>query len=379
MKLKNTLLVTALASVMAAPVMAEDVHKVYGQVNISMDSTSLSGDGLTGSAAFVGRNKGMGFKSNASRFGLMGSMDTNLADARLTYVAEMEYTTVGDAGTGAEVYGREATVGLNSKKLGNLRMGRLTPMYKANYAAIDPWTDHVLQARAGGQQGASSLNANYFNNAIEYRSPSFSGIDFSAFYSVMHDNSSQKMHNAGQLAGFIGGSASGFGLRYLKDGIRIALDTIALNSDKDISGTSLNGTMTYNTKSPLVTSNFGVDKRNKNGTANKLTAEYKTKTFSVAAHYEDATGINHGTNMFAVGTYKMGNTMLTASYGVNQGDKKSVFGEKDATTMGVGAKYKLNKSSDLIAGYSTHERAHNTNGARTASTLTVGIDAKFGY
>lgn len=380
MKLKNTLLVTALASVMAAPVMAEDVHKVYGQVNISMDSTSVSGDGLSagqkdGSVAFVGRNKGMGFKSNASRFGLMGSMDTNLADARLTYVAEMEYTTVGDAGTGAEVYGREATVGLNSKKLGNLRMGRLTPMYKANYAAIDPWTDHVLQARAGGQQGASSLNANYFNNAIEYRSPSFSGIDFSAFYSVMHDNSSQKMHNAGQLAGFIGGSASGFGLRYLKDGIRLAVDTITLSADKDNSGTMSGSPSTLNSAA----GQFNVDKKNKNGTANKLTAEYKTKAYSVAAHYEDATGINHGTNMFAVGTYKMGNTMLTASYGVNQGDKKSVFGEKDATTMGVGAKYKLNKTSTLIAGYSTHERATNAGLARSAGTLTVGIDAKFGY
>ena len=363
MKLKNTLLATALASVMVAPVMAEDVHKVYGQVNISMDNTSVSGSGLTagqkaGSAAFVGRNKGMGFKSNASRFGLMGSMDTNLADARLTYVAEMQYNTVGDAGgTAGNVFGREASVGLKSKKFGHVRMGRITPQYKSNYATIDPWTDHVLEARNGGQQGASNLNANYFNNAIEYRSPSFSGVDFSAFYSTMYDGSTQKMHNAGKLADLKGGNASGMGVRYKQNGITLALDTITLKAD------------------PALTA---PDKAH-NGTAQKMTAEYKTKVFAVAGHYEDVTDINLGTNMLAIGTYFMGNAMFSVSYGVNQGGDKNAYGTEDGTTMGFGAKYKLNKTSTLIAGYSAHSRDTTAGQTREASTLTVGIDSKFGY
>ncbi|AHF02346.1 hypothetical protein THIAE_07905 [Thiomicrospira aerophila AL3] len=365
MKLRATAMASAVAAILASPLaIADDVHKVFGQVNISVDSTSVSGKGLSvgqkdGSAAFVGRNKGTGFKSNASRIGLMGNMATNLGDARLTYVAELEYTTVGD--TGADnVFGREATVGLNSKTYGFIRMGRLTPMYKANYAAIDPWTDHVLQARAGGQQGASSLNANYFNNAIEYRSPNFNGISFSGFYSIMHDKSDQRMHNAGAMARYLGGNASGVGIRYMKDGIRLALDTINIDADTIGAG--------------------GVGGVNvKNGNANKLTAEYKTKQYALAAHYEDATGINQGTNIFAVGSYYLGHSTFTASYGVNQGDSKNTFGTKDATTMGVGYKYKLNQRSDIIAGYTVHERDTNAGLSRQASTFTVGIDAKFGY
>ncbi|UQB43041.1 porin [Thiomicrospira microaerophila] len=365
MKLKHSALVSALAGILAAPVvMADDVHKVYGQVNISIDNTSLSGSGFSaeqqdGSSPWVGRDKGTGFKSNASRIGLMGNMATNLGDARLTYVAELEYTTVGDTGAN-NVFGREATVGLNSKQFGHLRMGRLTPMYKSNYAVIDPWTDHVLQARAGGQQGASSLNANYFNNAIEYRSPNFNGISFSGFYSIMHDGSSQRMHNAGAMGRYIGGTAYGFGVRYLKDGLRLALDTIKLDADSFAPG-GVGG--------------VNVD----NGSANKLTAEYKTKQYSVAAHYEDASGINQGKNMFAVAGLYAGHSTFTASYGINQGDTNNTFGTKDATTMNLGYKYKLNRRSDIIAGYSIHERDTNAGLARKASTFTVGIDAKFGY
>jgi predicted porin len=379
--LKLTPVALACLTAMSA-VQAEDVHKVFGQVNISMDNTSVSGSGLTanqesGKDAFVGRNQGTGFKSNASRIGVMGSMDTGLYDARVTYLAELEYTTVGNNKEDATkandpIFAREASVGLNSKNAGHIRMGRLTTQYKANYAAIDPWTDHVLEARNGGQQGASNLTANYFNNAIEYRSPSFGGVDFSAFYSVMHDSSEQRMHNAGQLAGFIGGDANGFGVRYKKDGITVAVDTINLNADEAVSGTTVSGIYT-------TTNAFNLDKRNKNGAATKLTAEYKTKTYSLGGHYEDAAGINHGVNTFAVGTYTIGNTMLTASYGVNQGDKKSVYGEKDGTTMGVGAKYKLNKTANLIAGYSTHSRDTNAGLSREAGTFTLGIDAKFGY
>ncbi|MGE4502291.1 MAG: porin [Thiomicrospira sp.] len=378
MKLKHSLLVSALAGIMIAPVaMAEDVMKVYGQVNISIDTTSVSGNGLTagqksGKDAFIGRNKGTDFRSNASRIGLMGALDTNMGDAKLKYVAELEYTTVGDAGNNVtdQIYGREATVGLDSKKFGFLRLGRLTPMYKANYAAIDPWTDHVLQARQGGQQGAASLNANYFNNAIEYRSPSFNGIQFSGFYSIMHDDTNKRMHNAGVLARYKGGSASGLGLKYKKGGLTLAADMINIDADKTVSSDPTRGGL----------ANFGQDGQVKNGSSVKGTVEYKfERGLTLAGHYEDATGMNQGKNIFAVAGYTFGNTLVTASYGLNQGDDKSVYGKKDATTLGVGVKYKMNKYASLIAGYSTHGRDTNTGLSREANTFTVGIDSKFGY
>lgn len=369
MKLKHKLLVSAISGLLVAPaaMAEEDVLKVYGQVNISIDNTSLSGSGLTadqksGSSPWVGRDEGTGMKSNASRFGLRGSLGTNLPDTKLTYVAEMEYTTVGE-NESDNVYGREATVGLNSKQFGHLRMGRLTPMYKSNYARMDPWTDHVLQGRAGGQQGASNLNANYFNNAIEYRSARMNGFQVGAFYSMMHDKSTDRMHNAGMLRRYLGGSAYGLGVNFSQNKLKVALDTITLDADTDDSAT------------------FGIDGQPKNGTAIKATVEYKvTPQLNLGAHYEDVSDLHLGTNIFAVAAYRMGHSLFTASYGLNQGDKKkNAYGEKDATTMNLGYKYKLNQRSDIIAGYSIHERDTNTGQGRTANTFTIGIDAKFGY
>ena len=344
MKLKHKLLVSAISGLLVAPAaMAEDVMKVYGQVNISINNSS--GDNM------VGRSSGTDFNSNASRFGLMGSLGTTIPNTKMTYVAEMEYTTVGENGADDDddpvVFGREATVGLNNSNIGHLRMGRLTQMYKSNYARMDPWTDHVLQARASGQQGASALNANYFNNAVEFRSANFSGFEFSAFYSA--NKNGQRLHNAGPLSDFEGGNAHGFGIRYIHSDFRIALDSNTIDAKEEGATT--------------------------NGTANKITAEYKVSPqISLGGHYEDVSDMNMGTNIFAVGAYRMGNALFTASYGLNQGGSDNRWGSEDATTLGLGTKYKLNRRSDIIAGYSTHSR-----GNQDVSTFTVGFDAKFGY
>ncbi|MFK5893007.1 MAG: porin, partial [Pseudomonadota bacterium] len=139
---------------------SEDVFKVFGQVNVSVDSSSENGPGAV---------KGTSIKSNASRLGMMGSMDTTIDDIQLIYKAAIEYKTTGE--NDQDFLFRDAYVGIKNKKYGQLRLGRLTTGYKSSYTKIDPWTDHVLQARQSGQQGASNLNSNYFNNAIDYTSP----------------------------------------------------------------------------------------------------------------------------------------------------------------------------------------------------------------
>ncbi len=373
----NSLAIAITAVLVSTSALSAGKTDVYGEMRVSIDSTSVSGSGLTagqqdGSSPFVGRNKGTGFKSNASRLGIKGYQDTTLADTQMIYQAEMEYSTVGEdkaansTTTGNNsVFVREAYAGLKNKDYGQVRLGRLTTGYKASYVAIDPWTDHIMQARQDGQQGVSALNSNYVNNAVEYVSPMFGGVQLNAFLSEMTDNTSDALYNAGVLSRYKGGTASGAGIKYLIGDLRLTADAINIGAD--------------NAKSVVANANFGTNGQVKNGTAKQFTAQYKfSGGYSLGGVYEDVTEINQGVNNLVVFTKSVGqNGLLTASYGLNKGDNSSVYGKKDGTTMGLGGIYKLTDTSSVFAGYSVHNRDTDAGLKREAGTFTVGIDAKF--
>lgn len=351
------------------PVMAEDKMSVHGQINVSADMVDITP--LAGKDNVLGRMEGTELKSNASRFGLSGSLDTTLENTKLIYKADVQYTAVGnnsdgkgegDSGDGA-LYLRDAYAGLKHKDLGRVRMGRFTVGYKSSYTKIDPWTDHILQARDKGQQGASNLNSNYFNYAVDYTSPKMNGFQVNAHYSVMADENMDSLHNSGKLKDMAGGSAHGFGVKYFNGGLRLTADTVTLDSENDLGVTGPSGV------------NNG---KAKNGTANKVSARYKFKSTgtSIAGMYEDVTDINLGENMFAVVTQKVGkHGLLTATVGTNKASDDNAYSQDDDSIhYALGAKYKLTKKSALIAGWNTYER-----GDAEAMAFTVGIDAKFGY
>ena len=323
---------------------SDDIFKVFGQVNVSVDSSSADGPGV---------QEGKRIKSNASRLGMMGSMDTTLGDVKLIYKAAIQYESSGE--NNQDVLFRDAYVGLKDKKYGQLRLGRLTTGYKSSYTKIDPWTDHILQARQSGQQGASNLNSNYFNNAIDYTSPKLNGVQLNAFYSFLEDNSSLRLHNSGKLVSYIGGDAYGLGVKYFLGGLRLTADVIDINADTT-------GSLT-------------------NGMAKKIGAQYKFKNgLSVAGHYEDVTELKLGTNIWGIASYKVGkNGLLTAGYGTNTGDvSDNVYTSStkgDADTWNIGGKYKLTKKSSLIVGFNSFDRE----GGDDAQTFTIGVDSKFGY
>lgn len=346
-KVKKTVV---LAAVMAAAscqqIMANEADglKVVGKVNVSVDNASEKGPGA---------KEGTSFKSNASRLGVLGSMKTDLEDTSLIYKAVLQYEAVGE--NDQDVLFRDAFIGLKSKTVGTVRLGRLTTGYKSSYTKIDPWTDHVLQARQSGQQGASNLNSNYFNNAIDYTSPKWNGFQFNAFVSMLEDASSSRLHNSGKLVAFTGGDANGVGVKYTTKNLRLTADVLDINADST-------GSLT-------------------NGSASKVGVQYKLSNgLTLAGHYEDVTDLMLGTNYWVHASYKVGKSgLVTASYGINEGDPSdNVYTSTtkgDADTFSIGGKYKLNKRADLIAGYNSHER----DGGDDADTITVGIDMKFGY
>jgi hypothetical protein len=184
------------------------------------------------------------------------------------------------------------------------------------YASIDPWTDHVAQARQGGRQGASALNANYFNNTFEYVSPKLAdAFTLSGWVAKQFDDEKDTttgfLHNAGSLTQFKGGSAYGLGAKFEKGPWLASLDWLEFDAD-------------------AITAQTFTLKNLRNDDAWKLTGRYKAKDWSVSAHYEDAEDIGLGKNYYINGIYVIDKLSLIGTYGVNKDARTFMTGTTNA-------------------------------------------------
>ncbi|MDZ7754545.1 MAG: porin [Gammaproteobacteria bacterium] len=337
--------------------------QVYGQARVSADFT----DNDVGS-------DGEEIVSNASRIGVQGEMDTTIAGTAVFYRAELRYETtdevngddtnfadidgdgdldpVGeDGGDSKELEFREGFAGLKGG-WGKLRVGRLSTEYKKTGTTIDPWTDNAPQGRGGGRQGMSEMHSSYFNNAIDYVTPKFAGgFTANAWYSTRFDNSSKNLHNAGALTNFKGGDAGGIGVKYASGPLFVGVDWVDIDADSIAGG--------------------GVS----NDSAWQIGARYKVMdNLSFAALYEDSEDLGLGENWYVNGIYRVGNTRLIAAYG--QSNDRVANGNNDWDNWSIGAKYDLTKKSELLVAWNRRQDDTNDN---DFDTLTVGINAKFGY
>ncbi len=341
--------------------------EVYGRLSLSADSNS---DDFGADTNGKGTN-GIGIKSNASRFGFRGTVPTTLpGDTSIIYTAEVQYGAADEPTDSNEWLMREGFVGLRGG-WGQARLGRVTVPYKGVYAAIDPWTDHVSQARQGGRQGASALNANYFNNTFEYVSPKLGGmVNLSGWVSKQFDDENDAttgfLHNAGALTQFKGGSAYGLGARFEQGPWLASLDWVEFDADA------------ISTTPPAY-------RRLANDSAYKLTGRYKAKNWSVAAHYEDAEDIGLGKNYYLNGIYVIDKLSLIGTYGVNQDARTfmtAVNTYNDAKTWSLGVRYNIAKNSDLFAVYNSRKQDRDTNSNMAGvqdqfDTLSIGLVTNF--
>lgn len=341
--------------------------EVYGRLSLSVDNNS---DDFGADTNGKGTN-GVGIKSNASRFGFRGTVPTTLpGDTSIIYTAEVQYGAADEPTDANEWLMREGFVGLRGG-WGQARLGRVTVPYKGVYAAIDPWTDHVSQARQGGRQGASALNANYFNNTFEYVSPKLGGmVNLSGWISKQFDDENDTttgfLHNAGSLTQYKGGSAYGLGAKFEQGPWLASLDWLEFDADS------------ISTTPPVY-------RRLANDSAYKLTGRYKAKNWSVAAHYEDAEDIGLGKNYYLNGIYVIDKLSLIGTYGVNQDARTfmtAVNTYNDAKTWSLGARYNIAKSSNLFIVYNSRKQDRDTNSNMAGvqdqfDTLSIGLVTNF--
>ena len=208
--MKKSLLVLALAGALAAGAQAADVQ-VYGLIDTSLVYVHTDAD--TGEAGKTDSFSMENAQQMGSRWGLRGSEDLgNGLKVGFTLESGFESDTGAlDSKQGGRLFGREATVNL-SGSFGTIWAGRM-PVFgsvlgpNGLFRAIDPITANYTSAIGSGYATASMWTR--VDNAIAYRTPTFSGFTGYAMHSLKMD---------GKAAGDEGKSStdrySSLGLRY---------------------------------------------------------------------------------------------------------------------------------------------------------------------
>lgn len=172
MKLKQTLVVTTLATAPLA-VFAQSSVTVYGRLDLSVDRTK------------TGPSSMWTMEDNASRLGFRGIEDLG-GGIKAHFGIESGFnadTGVSPTSATSPFY-RNSYVGLQSASLGYLSIGRTDSANPAGSPIYSLVTAHLVPAvhDAGAPAyGTKVLNArNRFNNAINYRAPTFGGVSLRA-------------------------------------------------------------------------------------------------------------------------------------------------------------------------------------------------------
>ena len=167
--MKKSLIALAIASAVSAPAFAATANvDVYGRMAYSIDyvdTNDLVGDGAD---VVTGRD-------NVSRFGLKGTEDLGNGLAAIWQIE----SALGGATLGL----RNTFVGLSSKSMGTVILGRHDTPYKMATGNLDIFSD-----TAGDYNTIIGTTANgtiYDNRApqiVSYMSPSWTGFSFAAAY-----------------------------------------------------------------------------------------------------------------------------------------------------------------------------------------------------
>jgi predicted porin len=168
MKLKQTLVVTTLAAAPVA-VFAQSSVTVYGRLDVSIDRTK---NGSTSMWREI---------DNTSRLGFRGVEDLG-GGMKAHFGIESGFGA--DTGTPVDPFYRNSYVGLQHADVGYLSIGRTdsanpagSPIYSLVTANLAP----AIHDAGAPAYGTKVLNArNRFNNAINYRAPTFAGFTFRA-------------------------------------------------------------------------------------------------------------------------------------------------------------------------------------------------------
>ncbi len=332
--MNKKLIAIAIAAAVSAPAMAATSNvEIYGLMNVAVDSVTNGGN-AAGDTHRVGR-----VNDYVSRIGFKGAEDLGNGLSAVWQIENQistDSSTSDGKGGGALGGGdlRNTFVGLKSKDMGEVRLGRHDTPYKMATGRLDQFADTM--ADYNGLVGAASAKgaSNYFDqrasNTAVYLTPNFSGFSAAASYVFGAESAT---------TGSADSSANAYSLAAMYEAGPLYL-TAAY--EKHNFGSANVGTF--------------AGAANTDAKAWKLGAAYSIMDFTLAAMYEKtddnqgALGANlygHKT-WFLSGKYQMGAIALKAQY-ANAGSTD--VADSGAKQYSVGADYGFSKRTTVYALY----------------------------
>ncbi|MVW73003.1 porin [Bordetella sp. 15P40C-2] len=221
--MKKTLLAAALLAGFAGVAQAETSVTLYGIIDTGLGYNKISGGSKHGieNGSRFGMINGV---QNGSRWGLRGTED--LGDG-LQAVFQLESgfnSGNGRSAQGGRLFGRQATVGLQSEAWGRLDLGRQTNIASKYFGSIDPFGAGFGQANIG--MALSAANTVRYDNMVMYQTPSFSGFQVGVGYAfdAVSENDFKTNNNTRAITA---------GIRYVNGPLNVAFAYDQLNPGSD--------------------------------------------------------------------------------------------------------------------------------------------------
>ena len=409
--MNQKLIVVALGVAFAAaatPVLADTPSvQLVGRVQVQAGDVKI--DGLSGNRhqRAIADNEGM------SRFGFRINEDLGNG---LSAVAFIDWRFGTGAGVGP--IAREQWLGLSSKNLGTLTLGRINSTFKLyGHASYDPFVATDLQLRgSGGAMWAPADGfgaAAFIDHAVRYDSPKFGPFEFAAIAApsnadqadptvagALPTNTGGKSNGtdyqvAGRFNFGMGEVVTGYGRDRANGAQRAAAAVNGKNADSEktwmLGGKIKVGPFGFFTQYDHITNALasgsgggtsaattGIGSINSGGIGGcsaGASANSAGDAGTSTGQCNTAMNTNGNGNVWALGTnWTIGNTMLVLQGGRTEANSEGTAPERKARNITAGAVHSLSKRTTLFGGYqrvnvTTANPAGNNTGDRNTWSL----------
>jgi len=332
--MNKSLIALAVAATVAGSA-AQAAPKIYGKLNLTVESYQKDFEDAAKTDEDFTR-----LLSNASRFGVRGD-DELTADLSAVYGIEWQVRADGDTGT--DLSERNRYLGIKSKKLGTLKLGKLDTHLKTAQGEIDLFNDYA------GDLEWTVAGENRINNVISYESPVFSKTQINVLTQTQETEA---------------GAKNGSSVSVVHTNEELGL-FVALGADFGIDG-----------KAALFA--------NRESDSLRLAASYKISDLTLNALYGSSENINgkDGETSYLLGAaYKLDDFVLKAQYSAAEADDEALVAAGNSTeksSISLGGDYNFTTKTKAFAFFTAREDVKKGVGNDIDETmLAVGLDHKF--
>lgn len=336
--MKRSLIALSVTAALALPVAAQANPKIYGKLNLSVESFEKEYENPATAPDEFTR-----LQSNDSRFGVRGEAELT---ATTSVIYQIEWLVNADSAGAAELTQRNRFVGLKHQEFGAVKLGAYDTYLKLAQGRTDFFND------LSGDMRYVIAGENRVGNVVGYESPKlFGGLTFNVM--------AQTQENA---AGTAKDPKNGNSASIVYDNADMGL-YLALAMDNNMNGsTALNGT--------------------RESDSMRLVASYKIADLTLAAVYntsEAAVGAvgNEETAYLLGAAYKLGDQTLKVQYGVAEHDLATAA-NLERTLLNLGVDHHFTSKTRGFFFYTVKEEDKLAlNGDSEETTFGIGLDHNF--